>query len=369
MNESKKIISDILKIADVEINGSRDWDIQVHNDDLYSRVLSGGSLALGEAYMDGWWDSKELDQFFDKVLSAKLEKKIQKKMVWESLKAKLRNLQSSKRAYIVGEKHYDLGNDLYESFLDDNKQYTCGYWENTDNLHIAQVQKMNLICQKLGLKKGDRLLDIGCGWGTFAKFACENYGVEVVGITISKEQLKYAQNLCKGLPIDIRFQDYRELDEKFDHIISIGMFEAVGPKNYKTYFEVINRCLKDEGLFLLHTIGGNISTSKTNPWIDKYIFPNGVIPSSKQICSSSEKLLIIEDWHNFGPDYYKTLIAWFDNFDNNWNQIEINYNKRFYRMWKYYLLSCAGSFRCRKNQLWQIVFSKGDLREVYKSIR
>jgi cyclopropane-fatty-acyl-phospholipid synthase len=367
---AKQAIQDYLSPADVQINGDRPWDIKVHDPRMYKRVLAGGSLALGESYMDSWWDCKQLDELFCKILSAGLDKKVKSKgLIWEALKAKIFNLQSRSRAYEVGEKHYDAGNDLYKAMLDKRMVYSCGYWEDVKNLNAAQEAKLDLSCKKLGLKKGMRVLDIGCGWGSFMKYAAEKYGVESVGITISKEQVKLAMQECAGLPIEIRLQDYRELKEKFDRIISIGMFEHVGYKNYRTYMEVVHRCLKPHGLFLLHTIGGNRSVNRTDPWIEKYIFPNSMLPSAKQITTAAEGLFLLEDWHSFGTHYDKTLMAWYDNFTKSWDTVKSSYNKRFYRMWSYYLLCCAGSFRSRRNQLWQVVFSNQDVKGGYKRLR
>ena len=247
--------------------------------------------------------------------------------------------------------------------------YTCSYWKNSDNLDNAQESKLELTCNKIGLKEGMRVLDIGCGWGSFEKYASEKYGVEVIGITISKEQVELGNELCRGLPVEIRLQDYRDVNEKFDAILSLGMFEHVGPKNYRTYMQKVSDCLEDNGLFLLHTIGSNVSNKIGDRWITKYIFPNGVLPSARQITNASEKLFILEDWHSFGADYDKTLIAWQNNFEKNWDKIKENYSERFKRMWNYYLLSCAGGFRSRKHQLWQIVFSKNGVRGGYESVR
>ena len=247
--------------------------------------------------------------------------------------------------------------------------YTCAYWKDTDNLDQAQENKFNLVCKKIGLKKGDKVLDIGCGWGSFAKFAAEKYQASMVGITVSKKQAELGNKRCKDLPVKIRLQDYRDVNEKFDHIVSLGMFEHVGPKNYRTYMEMAKRCLKENGLFLLHTIGGNKSVNSTEAWINKYIFPGGVLPSVKQIGKSIEGLFVMEDWHSFGVYYDKTLMAWFENFENNWDELKEKYGDRFYRMWKYYLLCCAGSFRARKNQLWQIVLSPNGVKDGYKSLR
>ena len=219
------------------------------------------------------------------------------------------------------------------------------------------------------LKPGDKILDIGCGWGGLAKFAVEKYGVEVVGITVSKEQFSLGKELCRGLPIDIRLLDYRDLDEKFDHIVSVGMFEHVGYKNYKTYMEIVHKCLKDNGLFLLHTIGNNVSEFATDTWIYRYIFPNSMIPSMAQISAAVEGLFIMEHWQNLGVYYDRTLMSWFHNFRNNWEKIKALYDDRFFRMWKYYLLSSAGSFRARYLQVWQIVFSRGGVQGGYRSLR
>jgi len=366
---SKKVMKEFLKPADIRVNGDRPWDIQVHNEKLYSRILAGGSLALGESYMDGWWDCEQLDEFFNKALGAELEKQVRSKgMLWNVLRATLTNMQNRTKAYEVGRKHYDIGNDLYEAMLDKTMSYSCGYWAAAKNLDQAQVAKLDLACRKLGLKKGMRVLDIGSGWGGFAKYAAENYGVEVVGVTISKEQVKLAKERGKGLPLEYRLQDYRQLNEQFDRIISIGMIEHVGKKNYRTYMEVAHRCLKPDGLFLLHTIGGNTSVRSAEPWINKYIFPNSMLPSAKQLTTATENLFVLEDWHSFGADYDKTLLAWHKNFTRSWKDLK-GYDERFHRMWDYYLLACAGSFRARKNQLWQIVLSKEGVARGYKSIR
>jgi cyclopropane-fatty-acyl-phospholipid synthase len=209
----------------------------------------------------------------------------------------------------------------------------------------------------LNLEPGMRVLDIGCGWGGAAKFAAERYGVKVVGITVSQEQEKAARELCQGLPVEIHLQDYRDINGVFDRVYSIGMFEHVGYKNYSTYMRVVVDRLKKDGLFLLHTIGANASYISNDAWVERYIFPNSMLPSQQQIAAAIEGKFVIEDWHNFGPDYDKTLLHWWKNFENHWNSLKDNYDERFYRMWRYYLLTFAGAFRARHNQLWQIVMS------------
>ncbi len=366
----KKAVEEILGFADVKIGGERPWDIRVYDDRFYRRVLGQGSLGLGESYMDGDWDCDRLDEFFNRVLRVKLEDRVGNgQRFFLSLRSKLLNLQNKAGALKVGRHHYDIGNDIYSEMLGERMVYTCGYWKDASNLADAQESKLELVCRKIGLKSGMKVLDVGCGWGSFAKYAAEKHGAEVVGITISEEQVKLGREKCTGLPVDIRFQDYRDVDEKFDAVISLGMFEHVGIKNYETYMKKISECLDDKGLFLLHSIGGNRSVNSTDPWIEKYIFPNSMIPSAKQITSSSEDVFVVEDWHNFGTDYDKTLMAWHENFSKGWDRLKENYGERFKRMWDYYLLSCAGSFRARRNQLWQIVFSKGGVDGGHASVR
>jgi cyclopropane-fatty-acyl-phospholipid synthase len=253
--------------------------------------------------------------------------------------------------------------------LDRRLTYSCGYWKNAKTLDEAQEHKFDLICRKLNLQPGQRILDIGCGWGSFMKYAAEKYHVSCVGITLSQKQLALGNELCQGLPIEIRLMDYRDLREQFDHVVSIGMFEHVGYKNYSDYMLVVRSCLKNNGLFLLHTIGGNKSTIINDPWIEKYIFPGGMLPSINQISKAIEGRFVMEDWHNFGADYDRTLMCWYANFSANWVNIKDRYDDRFFRMWKYYLLSCAGAFRARDNQIWQVILSKNGVPGGYVSIR
>ncbi|MEE4255139.1 MAG: cyclopropane fatty acyl phospholipid synthase [Desulfuromusa sp.] len=362
----RKRTENLLQHADIAIDGDRPWDIQVNNKSLFRRVFAQGSLGFGEAYMDGWWDSESLDELFSRLIKAELDKRFKSlALMMTALKAKMLNCQTSKRAYQVGEKHYNIGNDLYAHMLDSKMIYSCGYWKNAQTLDDAQQDKLELTCRKLQLQKGQRVLDIGCGWGGTARYIAENFDVEVVGITISTEQAELAKENCRHLPVKILVKDYRQLQGNFDRVVSIGMFEHVGYKNYRTYFETIEKLLHDDGLFLLHTIGQNTPAVHTDPWIDKYIFPNGMLPSAQQICSAFEDYFVLEDWHSFGPDYDKTLMSWHRNFNKAWPKIKGKYDERFRRMWSYYLLASAGSFRARKNQLWQIVLSKQGLTDNY----
>ena len=367
--KAKKVVQKILEPSDVQINGNRPWDIRINNPNFYERVLSGGSLALGESYMDGWWDCDAIDQFFERILENRLHKKVKVnaiRFLWVKLKAKIINAQKRSKAFIIGEWHYDISNNLFSAMLDRGLNYSCGYWEKAKTLDDAQEAKLDLICRKMGLRSGMRVLDIGCGWGGFARYAADKYGANIHGITVSQKQVKFANKFCQGLDVIIELKDYRALKEKFDRIVSIGMFEHVGLKNYRTFMKVVHKCLEADGLFLLHTIAGNTSANSTDPWLNKYIFPNSLIPSAKQITSAAEGLFLIEDWHSFGQYYDKTLMAWYNNFTKNWTKIKNKYDDRFYRMWTYYLLLSAGCFRSRRNQLWQIVFSKKGIKGGYR---
>ncbi|MEO8365568.1 MAG: cyclopropane fatty acyl phospholipid synthase [Pseudoxanthomonas sp.] len=371
----QKRVGDLLAEADVLVGGERPWDLQVHDAHFYARVLGQGSLGLGESYMDEWWDAESLDGFLFRLLAARLDQRVHGAgEIWDALRARLLNLQNRDRSREVGERHYDLGNDLYAAMLGTRLVYSCGYWTQPDGrvlggLDAAQEAKLDLVCRKLRLHPGMRVLDIGCGWGEALKFAAERYGINGVGITISKEQVDYARELCAGLPIEIRLQDYRELNEPFDAAFSIGMFEHVGLKNYRGYLQVARRCLADGGLFLLHSIGSNRSVTHADPWIGRYIFPNSMLPSAAQIAQAAEGVFVVEDWHNFGADYDRTLQAWRDNVEQAWSSLPARYDLRFRRMWRFYLAVSMATFRSRNSQLWQVVLSVGGVRGGYLSSR
>ncbi len=372
-DQAPQVLKDLIAKAGIRFNGSAPWDIQVRDGSLYRRILTGGSLGFGEAYMDGMWDAEQLDELFHRLLKHDINEKIRGwtrlRLFTTLLRNLLTNPQSHRRAYQVGKRHYDIGNDVFEAMLDPTMSYSCGYWENAQDLDQAQQHKLELICRKLDLQPGEQLLEIGCGWGGLARYAAENYGVEVTGITVSREQHRYAQSHCRGLPVHIELMDYRKLEGRFDKAVSVGMFEHVGPKNYALYFKTISRLLPDDGLFLLHTIGDYRTTPSTDPWVEKYIFPNGKLPSAKQLTSAIEDTFVIEDWHNFGQDYDRTLMAWWKNFDTAWPSLAKRYDRRFYRMWKYYLMCCAGLFRSRQGLLWQLVLNKRARDATYRSVR
>ncbi|WP_347136771.1 cyclopropane fatty acyl phospholipid synthase [Parahaliea mediterranea] len=364
-----RFIAELLDSADIRVDGDRPWDIRLYSERLFDRVLARGSLGLGEAYIDGEWDSEQLDAFFCRALSADLDEKLKPwRLLGHKLRSRLLNRQSRRRAWQVGQRHYDLGNDFYRAMLDPRMTYSCGYWPGADNLAAAQEAKLDLICRKLHLEPGMRVLDIGCGWGSFMGYAAQKYSVQCTGVTVSREQVALARERYAHLPLEFLLLDYRNLEGDYDRVVSVGMFEHVGHRNHRTFMAVARRCLRDDGLALLHTIGKNrvVGAGATDPWIDRYIFTNGEIPALGQVTDSLEGLFTVEDLHNFGADYDPTLMAWYSNFEAAWPRFRDTLDERFRRMWRYYLLSCAGAFRARKLQLWQWVLSPQGVAGGYR---
>ena len=367
---SRALASQVLERAGIQVNGPRPWDIHISDERFYDRVLRDGNLGLGESYMDGWWTVGDLAEFICRLMKVDAEAIVRSnpRTLAYLAAARLVNFGSAHKAFEVAERHYNLGGDLFEAMLDSRMAYSCGYWEHARTLEEAQEHKLDMVCRKVGLQPGMTVLEIGCGWGSFMKFAAERYGVRCVGISVSEEQTRLGRERCAGLPIEFRVQDYRAVEGRYDRVVSIAMFEQVGPKNMRTFFETVRRALVDDGLFLLHTLGLNLSTHRGDPFNDKYIFPNGHVPSIKQLGEATETLFVMEDWHNFGADYDRTVHAWHDNFRNAWPQLSKKYDERFYRMWTYYLLSCAGVIRSRHMQVWHIVFSKTGVPGGYRRV-
>jgi cyclopropane-fatty-acyl-phospholipid synthase len=368
---SLALVEQLFASADIRVNGDRPWDIVIHDPRTAGRLLADGSLGLGESYMDGWWDCAELDRMLVQVLQARLEERVsRRRLIALSLANRLLNRQSRRRSWQVGQVHYDLGQPLFAAMLDRRMAYSCGYWARASSLEEAQAQKLERVCRKLGLQAGMRLLDIGCGWGSLMRYAAERFGVHCVGLTVSAEQVKYVQATCAGLPIEVQLQDYRDFgrggEDHFDRIASIGMFEHVGHRNYLDYFEMARRCLRDDGLFLLHTIARLRSGTTPDPWIDRYIFPNHALPTLGELARASEGRFVIEDVDNFGADYDRTLLAWHANLEQARPQLSGRYDERFFRMMRYYLLLCAASFRVRINQVYQVVLSPNGIPGGYR---
>lgn len=367
----ERLAAQLLEEAGIHINGEQPWDVRVNDSRFYWRLLNEGTLGAGEAYMDGWWDAPALDECFEHLHRARTDTELPSSRNWLPVLGKIINRQTRWLSESVVHQHYDLGNDLYEAMLGPTMQYTCAYWKEAETLDQAQRDKLKLICRKLELQPGQRVLELGGGFGELARFMAAEYGCDVVSYNLSGEQVRYGRALCEGLNVRFEHRDYREAvreTQLFDRVVSIGLCEHVGYKNYRSYLRLAHEKLRPGGLFLLHTIGSNYSVTSLDPWIDKYIFPGGMLPSAAQLTQAMEHLWIVEDWHNFGPDYDRTLMAWWDNFQRDWPALMPKYGQRFYRMWKYYLLSCAGGFRARAMQLWQLVLSKGD-RPGYVPVR
>jgi cyclopropane-fatty-acyl-phospholipid synthase len=358
--DAEAVVRELFELADIQIGGHRPGDIRVKNPKFYERLLRDASIGLGESFMEDWWDTDALDVMIDKVMRADLKRKIAGSWRLRVLTAKavLLNLQSKAMSGASVEAHYDVGNELYTRMLDPRMVYTCAYWKDATDLTSAQEAKLDLVCRKVGLQPGMRVLDLGCGWGGFASWAAEKYGCTVLGVTLSKDQVSLGNELWKHLPVELRLCDYRDVTGTFDRVVSIGMMEHVGPKNHREMMQVIDRCLVDDGVALVHTIANNRSLRHGTPFIEKYIFPNAVAPSLAQIGRAVEGLFVVEDLHNIGPDYDPTLMAWWANFDRTYAEIANKYDRKFYRMWQFYLLAAAGASRSRDGQLYQLVLTK-----------
>ena len=354
----RKRFEELMAVADIRIDGDRPWDMQVHRDDTFPRFFAFGSLGMGESYMDGWWDCERLDELVSRASRADLKSELRPTDLFLAIQARLVGPKGRKRSSGEGERHYELGRELYRRMLDKRMIYSCAYWNDAQTLDEAQEHKLDLIARKLRLEPGMKVLDIGCGWGGAIHYFAERYGVCGVAVTISPDQCDAARELCAGLPVEIRLQDYRDVDEQFDCSYSIDMLGHVGRRNYRTYMETVKRSLCPGGLHLVQTAGSDNSTVKADPWVNRYIFPGGHIPSPKQIMEAAEGLLAIEDWHSFTQDYDRTFMCWHDNLSAVWDDLGDGYDERLFRMWRYYLLSFAGVFRSRVSQLWQIVFTR-----------
>jgi cyclopropane-fatty-acyl-phospholipid synthase len=362
---ARDVCTDLLATAGITVGGPEPWDVQVHDERVWARLLRDGTLGGGEAYVEGWWDSRAVDQTIDRLqrINAVDTLRDNWRIVPHLLKARVLNLQTLRRAFGNGQHHYDIGNDLYEAMLDRRMLYTCALWSTgARTLDEAQEAKLELVCKKIGLRPGMRVLDLGCGWAGFAAYAAERHGAQVVGLTVSQEQVRFAKERYAHLPIDIRLEDYRSASGSYDAVVSIGLMEHVGPKNYRGYMELVDRCLAPGGVAFVHTIGGNRARGQMDPWFDRYIFPNSALPSLAQLVTAMEDIFVPEDVHNIGEDYDPTLMAWYERFDAAWPTLRARYDERFYRMWKFYLLASAGSFRARAQQLFQIVMTRPGTR-------
>ncbi|MBU2512043.1 cyclopropane fatty acyl phospholipid synthase [bacterium] len=381
MTRNERVVRELFAVAEIEINGHNPWDLKVKDQRFYKRVLTEGVLGFAESYISGWIVCEQMDDLIARLLRGDIKNKLKKNwgLLFHILKSRLFNLQVLSRSSQVAHVHYNLSNQFYELMLGKTMAYTAAYWKNAANLDEAQYNKYDLVCRKVQLKEGETVLELGCGWGGFAKYAAEKYGCKMVSVNISSEQVKYAKEFCKGLPVSVFHCDYRNHSVynpdhiRFDKAVSIGMAEHVGPKNYRNLFDVVDRQLKDDGLFLLHTIGSDISLSTCEPFTHKYIFPNSVLPSIKQVGDAIEGHFVAEDLQNFGKYYFNTLKEWYNNYKKNWDTIRmfdpVKFDTRFDRIWSFYLLGGMGMAKSKANHLWQFVFSKKGFQELYEAVR
>jgi len=363
-NGHRSAVEGLLARADVQIGGGRPWDIEVHDDRFFKRVLLHGELGFGESYMDGDWDCGSLDQLSTRLFASGVDNSALNPIdVVNGLVARLLTRQTRTRARQRVAPHYDLGNDLFEAMLDARHMaYTCAYWRpGVTTLEEAQEAKLDLVCRKLALEPGMRLLDIGCGWGGLAKYAAERYGVHVTGVTLSREQVALGSIRAAGLPVDLRVEDYRDTAGTFDRVVSIGCLEHVGHLNHRRFFEVVRERLGDRGFALVHSIGVCRTEYRGGRFLDKYVFPLVNLPSIAQIGRAIDGLFVLDDTHNIGMHYDRTLMEWHGRFERAWPDLQGRYASllggRFKRMFDFYLLMSAGFVRSRRAQVWQMILT------------
>ena len=354
-------VQDFLQQADIRVDGSRPWDIKICHPDFFKCIMQQGLLGLGESYMDGWWECERVDILIYKFLTGRLDEylPIHLHNILNLFSAKLLSLKPDHVSLTSGNKEHEIGYDIFAVMLDNYMQYSCGLWREGTSLDEAQTAKLQMICEKLQLSPGMRILDLGCGWGGTAEYMARHYGVYVEGITDSTEQQKVAQARCRDLDVTIMLGDFHDcIDDQFDRIISLGTLQNIELRNYQAFFKRIANSLNPDGRCLLQSIGKDQFVNHVGLWINKYIFPRGCLPSEEQIVRSTQPYLHIEDWINLGGDYDKTFMSWEKRINDAWPELKDNYSPRFKRMLDYYLCSCAGFLRAKKLNMWQMVFSR-----------
>ena len=345
-------------------------EIKITDKSLHSKLFFNPDLYFGEAYTEGtlYFKRGTLTNFLNLALEnigrAQINKFNQMLNRLRGSFRRLTNFNFIKKSKMNASHHYDISDDLFFLFLDPLKQYSCGYFKNeNDSLEQAQINKINHIIKKLDIKPNQKVLDIGCGWGHLAIEIAKQHKCKVTGITLSDNQYKYAINKVKELnltnQVDIQLSDYREITEKYDRIVSIGMFEHVGRKFFTSFFKQISNLLNDTGLALLHTIGSIDTPRDPQPWITKYIFPGGYTPSLSQIAFPIEKSgLIVSDLEVLKIHYAHTLRHWKERFFKNKDKVLNMFDERFFRMYEFYLTSCEAAFKSGDQVVYQFQLSK-----------
>mmetsp|Transcript_2643 Transcript_2643/g.5371 ORF Transcript_2643/g.5371 Transcript_2643/m.5371 type:complete len:414 (+) Transcript_2643:74-1315(+) len=348
--------------------------VEFHDPTAWYDIITQGNLGVAESYMHGKIKVDPLPFFLTLLNGTALgtrRKEGSDYMVFfmdminlpTALAGRLFNQQTRERSTRVTKQHYDAGNDLYERMLGPSMSYTCAYWRNATTLDEAQTNKFDLIRRKLELQDGMKVADLGMGWGTAAAYMHKHGRVEVTGVSLSEEQVKWAQANLAKTGLKFVWEDYRDHCENpanvgtYDRVYSIGMLEHVGFKNHATLFKCIKRLLKPDGLAVVHTIGEPDFLPNSDPFLDKYIFPGAVIPALSSVSAAIENDFILEDFQNFGYDYAKTLAVWAVNSEAFFRDNPTAYTPEFQRMWDYYLKMCEALFELRINQLWHFVLS------------
>jgi cyclopropane-fatty-acyl-phospholipid synthase len=358
---ARPLVAAVLRTAGIHLGGDQPWDVQVTDPRFYSSVLLRGSLGFGESYMRGWWHVEDLEEVAYRLSRAGLHwvaRALPPHLVALAA-ASFSNRQTRTDSVNLVDRHYNLGNDLFRGFLGRSMVYSCAYFDDTESLDRAQELKLDLICRRLGLKAGERLLDIGGGWGEFARHAALHYGCHVTSINIADEQIRHARERCAGLPVEIVKCDYRDLRGSFDKVAVIAMLTHVGHSNYRRFMTIVHDCLATGGRVLVETLGSRISKVNCEPWTNRYIFPGGVVPSLRQIDRAADGLLARTEVTEFGHHYVPTLRSWNANLHASWPQLAGRYPETTRLMLGYFFLTVAGAFRAGHLKYWHVQLQKG----------
>ncbi len=353
------LVERALRRADVRIDGDRPHDIRVLDPRFYGDVLRRGSLGFGECYVRRWWDADDVEELaFRLIRSGVYSLSSAVPGLPRDLRDMFANQQTRRLATRVADEHYSMGNDVFFAFLGGVRNYSCGIFDGDADLDAAQTRKLAKISSLLDLRPGERLLDVGGGWGELSRHAAAAHGCEVTHVNLSDEQIRHASALCTDLSVRVEKRDWRDVEGRFDKIAVIAMLTHVGPKNYRRFMQRMHDRLEPGGLMLIETVGTRHAAVRCEAWLDKYIFPGGVVPTRRQILGAADGLFDETRFESSGEHYVQTLRCWQENFERNWTDLSSRYDEERRRIFNYFFQSIGGAFRAGYVDHWHILLRR-----------